>query len=93
MVDIQIPEGGIERIQNAARRIDKTIYVVGSQASGMATTMSDFDYIIPDIKCKEWKKIKNSMPGAKDRNRDLPNRIELIKNEVDRTKPYIEINP
>lgn len=93
MKEIIIPEGGIHRMKNAAIRIGRTIYLVGSQAKGTANYASDFDYIIPGIRSKEWQKIKNSLPGAKDRLTDKPNRIELIRDIIDITRPYIEVNP
>lgn len=90
---IEIDEGGYQRIKNAAMRINKTIFLVGSRASGTHHTYSDFDYIIPTITSKEWSKIKNSLPGAKVAQDNLPNRIDLLKVSVDLSKPYVKINP
>jgi predicted nucleotidyltransferase len=90
---IDIGEGGHKRIKNAAMRINKTIYLVGSRAAGTHHSYSDFDYIIPTIRSKEWTKIKNSLPGAKIPQDNLPNRIDLLKVSLDLTKPYIRINP
>ena len=65
--------------------------MVGSRASGTAKPNSDFDYVITNLKNKDWKKIKNSLPGAK--NIDNPRRIDIFKNELDELKPYIQIIP
>jgi len=92
-MEIEIDEGGILRIRNAAMRINKTIYLVGSRASRTHNAFSDFDYIIPTINSKEWHKIKNSLPGAKSLIDNLPNRIDLLKVEIDLTRPYIKVNP
>jgi predicted nucleotidyltransferase len=93
MEDFQIDEGGYLRIKNAAMRINKTIYLVGSRAARTHQAYSDFDYIIPTITSKEWAKIKNSLPGAKILQDNLPNRIDLLKVSVDFSRPYIIINP
>lgn len=53
------------RIENAATKIGKPIHVVGSRASGKATLFSDWDYIIEGMTNKQWKSIKNSLPGSK----------------------------
>lgn len=90
---IDIDEGGYRRIENASLRINKTIYLVGSRASGTYQANSDFDYIIPTIRSKEWTKIKNSLPGAKNPLENLTNRIDLLKVNVDLSLPYIEFNP
>lgn len=90
---IDIDEGGYLRIKNAAMRINKTIYLVGSRAAGTHQAHSDFDYIIPTIKSKEWTKIKNSLPGAKIPQDNVPNRIDLLKVSVDLSRPHIKINP
>ena len=92
-IQIEIAEGGILRIRNAAIRINKTIYLVGSRASMTYNAYSDFDYIIPTIKCREWKKIKNSLPGAKSYINNLPHRIDLLNVEIDFTRPHIEVKP
>lgn len=92
-LEIDIGEGGYLRIKNAAIRIQKTIYLIGSRASGTQHAFSDFDYIIPTIKSREWTKIKNSLPGAKSIRESLTNRIDLMKVELDTTKPHIKINP
>lgn len=88
---IFITEGGCQRIKNAALKINRNIYLVGSRASNTATMDSDFDYIIPEIKNREWKKIKNSLPGSKNIYQNIPDRIDLLKGRVDFSKPYIVI--
>ena len=88
-----VDDGGIKRIRNACIRIKKPIYLVGSRASGTSTALSDFDYIIPNLKSKEWQKIKNSLPGARSLRDNSPNRIDLIKLEVDLSRPHIEVQP
>lgn len=92
-LEIDIGEGGYRRIKNAAQRINRTIFLIGSRASGTQHAYSDFDYIIPNIRSREWTKIKNSLPGAKSLRDSLTNRIDLLKVELDSTKPYIRINP
>ena len=74
-------------------RINKTIYLVGSRAAGTHNAYSDFDYIIPTIRSKEWTKIINSLPGAKVPQDNVPNRIDLLKVSVDLSRPHIKINP
>lgn len=87
---ISIDEGGELRIQNACIRINREIFLVGSRASQTAHAYSDFDYIIPGLKSREWQKIKNSLPGAKCNINNLTNRIDLIKSPIDLTQPYIK---
>ena len=82
----------IIRIYNAASRIKCNIIVIGSHANGTATLTSDWDYIIEGLNNKKWKKIKNSIPGAKDSDR--PNRnIDIVRLPLDRSRPYIIISP
>lgn len=81
------------RIENAATRIGKPINVVGSRASGKASGYSDWDYIIEGLTNKEWKSIKNSLPGAKSIIDNTPRRIDIIKEPLDISRPYIKINP
>ena len=81
------------RIENAATSIGKPIYVVGSRASGKATGYSDWDYIIEGLTNKEWKRIKNSLPGAKSIIDNTPRRIDIIKEPLDISRPYIKISP
>jgi len=88
-----IEDGGIRRIRNAAIRINRTIYLVGSRASGTYHADSDFDYLIPGLKSREWQKIKNSLPGARSRRDDLPNRIELIRLDIDLERPHYKVEP
>ena len=81
------------RIENAATRINMPINVVGSRASGTATAYSDWDYIIEGINKQKWNKIKNSLPGARSVLDNTPRNIDLIKEPLDRTKPFITIYP
>jgi hypothetical protein len=90
---VEVAEGGIPRIQNAANKIDKPITLVGSRASGTANSASDFDYVIPGLKNAEWKKIKNSLPGAANAGENLPKRIDVFKGSVDTSKPHITVTP
>ena len=83
----------IERIENAATRIGKEIHLVGSRAKGTANAYSDWDYVIEGITNKNWKKIKNSLPGAKSFLDNTPRRIDLFKVPLDVTKPYITFYP
>lgn len=88
-----IPEGGLLRIQNAANRIGQDINVIGSRANGTAKAFSDFDYVIEGVSSKQFSKIKNSLPGAKSMIDNLPNRIDLFKGKLDKSKPYITVTP
>ena len=90
---VNVAEGGLQRIQNAANRINQPIHLVGSRANGTAKSMSDFDYVIEGINSKNWDKIKNSLPGAPSRIDNLPRRIDLFRSPLDKSKPYITINP
>ena len=81
------------RIENAATRINMPINVVGSRASGTATAYSDWDYIIEGINKHNWNKIKNSLPGARAILDNTPRNIDIIKEPLDRTKPFITIYP
>lgn len=83
----------VVRIENAATKIGKPIHVVGSRASGKATAYSDWDYIIEGLTNKNWKSIKNSLPGARSIIDNVPRNIDIIKEPLDITKPYIKINP
>ncbi|UUC43947.1 nucleotidyltransferase domain-containing protein [Flavobacterium cerinum] len=87
---MEIEEGGEHRITNACARIGRPIFLVGSRASGTAGPSSDFDYVIPGIRSREWQKIKNSLPGAKYFPDNLPNRIDLFKEDIDYSRPYIK---
>ncbi len=84
-----LSKGEILRIQNAATKIGKPIYIVGSRASGTATGYSDWDYIIEGLTNKEWKKIKNSLPGAKSAIDNVSRNIDIIRESLDVTRPYI----
>jgi hypothetical protein len=81
----------ILRIENAATRIGKPITVVGSRASGTAKLISDWDYVIEGITNRNWKKIKNSLPGAKSFIDNTPSNIDLFKGSIDVSRPYITI--
>ncbi|WET69681.1 nucleotidyltransferase domain-containing protein [Sphingobacterium sp.] len=85
--------GELARIENAAARIGKPINVVGSRASGTAKATSDWDYVIEGLTNKQWKQIKNSLPGAPSRIDKLPRMIDIFKGPVDPTKPFITIFP
>ncbi|WP_156309486.1 nucleotidyltransferase family protein [Sphingobacterium endophyticum] len=85
--------GELARIENAATRIGKPINVVGSRASGTAKATSDWDYVIESLTNKQWKQIKNSLPGAPSKIDNLPRMIDIFKGPVDPTKPFITIFP
>nr|WP_239063415.1 RHS repeat-associated core domain-containing protein [Bacteroides sp. 51] len=91
----------IKRIENAASKIGKTINVVGSRAvpgkveNGINVakgTPADWDYVIEGMTNKEWKKIKNSLPGAKSNIDNTPRNIDVF-DKLDKSKPYIPIHP
>ncbi len=82
----------IIRIYNAASRIKCNIIVIGSHANGTATLTSDWDYIIEGLNNKKWKKIKNSIPGAKDFDSPIRN-IDIVRLPLDKSRPYIIIPP
>jgi len=88
-----LSEGELLRIENAATRIGKPITVVGSRAAGTAGAYSDWDYVIPGLSSKNWSTIKNSLPGSRSVFDNIPRNIDIFKNPVDITKPYIIINP
>ena len=79
------------RLYNAACRISLDIVVIGSRANGTARATSDWDYIIEQLNNRKWKKIKNSMPGAKTIN--SPRMIDIVRLPLDTTKPHIRISP
>lgn len=85
--------GELARIENAATRIGKPINVVGSRASGTAKATSDWDYVIEGLTNKQWKQIKNSLPGAPSRADNLPRTIDIFREPVDATRPFITIYP
>ena len=88
-----ISSSDLLRIQNAATRINKTISVVGSRAKGTATAYSDWDYVIIGMTNKEWKKIKNSLPGAASRGDGMSRNIDVIKTPVWPGAPHVTVNP
>jgi RHS repeat-associated protein len=85
--------GDAARIENAATRIGKPITVVGSRASGTATAKSDWDYFIPGMKNAEWKKVKNSLPGAASSADNTKRNIDVFKQGLDKKKPHLTIEP
>ena len=86
-----ITKNEFKRIQNAANRIACVIIVVGSRASGKATAYSDWDYIINGLNNRRWKKIKNSMPGAKEDGK--PRQIDIVRTPLDINLPFIKFLP
>lgn len=84
--------GDIIRIYNASARIDLEIYLVGSRANGTFSPDSDWDYVIEGINNRKWKKIKNSLPGAKDKNNPKRN-IDIIRTPIDKSRPYMYFSP
>ena len=81
------------RIENAATKINKSITVVGSRAKGTAGAYSDWDYVIEGLTNKEWKKIKNSLPGSKSVMDNTPRNIDIFKGSVRTNEPHVTINP
>jgi len=81
------------RIENAATKIDKSISVVGSRAKGTAKETSDWDYVIPGMTNKEWKKVKNSLPGAGSSTDNAKRNIDVFKGWVDPDKPFLTFKP
>ena len=79
------------RLYNAACRISLDIVVIGSRANGTAKATSDWDYIIEKLNNRKWKKIKNSIPGAKTIN--TPRMIDIVRLPVDPSKPHIRVTP
>lgn len=77
----------LHRLHNAALRISLDIIIVGSRANGTARETSDWDYIIKELNNRKWKKIKNSMPGAK--TKDRPRNIDIVRTNLDKSKPHI----
>ena len=91
--EVGITPAQAQRIQNAANRIGKPIIVVGSRARSAAGHTSDWDYIIPGINNAEWKKIKNSLPGAPDRVNGSPRQIDVLSGPVDPNSPHVIFDP
>lgn len=92
-VDLKVISAGyFLRIENAATKIKKPITVVGSRARGAAKAFSDWDYVIEELTHKEWKSLKNSLPGSKSLLDNTPRNIDIFE-KLDPTKPYITINP
>jgi hypothetical protein len=89
---VGLTSGEIRRIENAATRINKDINLVGSRAKGTATAISDWDYAIDGLTNKEWKKIKNALPGSPSRIDNMPRMIDIFK-DLDKTKPFIKFSP
>ena len=83
----------ILRIENVATRINKSITIVGSRASGKAGAFSDWDYVIKGLNNSSWKKIKNSLPGSRSILDNIPRNIEIFKGSVNPNLPYITIYP
>ena len=79
------------RLYNAACRISLDIVVIGSRANGTAKATSDWDYIIEKLNNRKWKKIKNSIHGAKTIN--TPRMIDIVRLPVDSSKPHIRVTP
>lgn len=82
----------MKRIYNAANCIKCDIIVVGSRANGTAQFTSDWDYIIEGLNNRKWKKIKNSIPGAKDFDRPVRD-VDIVHTPLDKTRPYIIVSP
>lgn len=70
-----------------------SLTVVGSRVRGTAKANADWDYVIPNMTNKEWKKIKNSLPGAPSRIDNVGRNIDIFKGVVDQTEPNIVIKP
>lgn len=87
-----ITRGEYQRIENAATRINKPITLVGSRASGKAKAYSDWDYVIEDMSNKEWKAVRNSLPGSPSRIDNMPRMIDIFK-QLDPSKPHFTIYP
>jgi hypothetical protein len=88
-----LTKGELLRIENAATRINRSINIVGSRATGKAGAYSDWDYVIEGINRRSWNKIKNSLPGSKSILNNTPGNIDLFRGTLDPTKPYITIYP
>ena len=80
------------RIQNAANRIESTVTLVGSRASGTASANSDWDYVV-NANAATRNSVSRSLPGAGDLKEGIRPNIDVFKGEVDKTRPYIEFKP
>jgi RHS repeat-associated protein len=87
-----IAAGDALRIQNAADRTGTTVTVVGSRASGTATSASDWDYVV-DANAPTRNSISRSLPGAGNVSEGVRPNIDVFKGSVDKTKPHIEFKP
>lgn len=85
--------GEAARIQNAADRIGKPVYLVGSRAEGTAKITSDWDYVVPEMTKRNKDAIKNSLPGAALRDDGIPRRIDLFRSNVGHDLPHVPFFP
>ena len=88
----KLPDGAFIKIANAATRIGKPIIIVGSWAKGTAA-YSNWDYIIPGMTKKDWKKIKNSIPGIKSGFDSVLRNIDVHEEPLRVNEPHIIIYP
>ncbi len=87
------------RIQNAANKTNQEITVVGSRASGTATSTSDWDYIMSG-NSKQIHSVKNSVPrgtqGGEINSMGNETGIDIWsnkKNPVDTSLPHVIFEP
>jgi hypothetical protein len=79
------------RIQNAADRIGRPIYLVGSRARGVRT--GDWDYVIPSVPKRLWSKIRNSLPGEEMRLETGKTAVELFRSPLKPDLPHVPFIP
>ncbi|RYY48374.1 MAG: hypothetical protein EOO06_10390 [Chitinophagaceae bacterium] len=88
-----LSEGELLRIENAATRINKPITVVGSRANGTASAYSDWDYVVEGLTNRNWKQIKNSLPGARSIMDNTTRNIDIFTGPVNKNLPHITVLP
>jgi RHS repeat-associated protein len=88
-----ISPGDAARIQNAADRTNQEITVVGSRASGTATPISDWDYIIDGRGSRQRNRVRSSLPrgiqgGGNESGIDV-----LRDTSLDPDRPHVIFRP
>ncbi len=83
----------VARIQNAANRLGRPIHLVGSRAKGTAKPGSDWDYVIEGLNSRGWSKVKNSLPGAPNREEGVARSIDLFKGPLNPNLPHVSFWP
>jgi len=85
------------RIQAVADKIQQPIHVVGSRAKGTASALSDWDYVIPDVKSKPAHTARKYLPrgvaGGEIAASGRETGIDIFKDALNPDLPHITFNP